>query len=368
LVLQILGNDSLGNPLAFLIFYLPIILFFLYGQRFQIWMMLSDISRALGKLKVMKDKGRKEVIDYISQMKPTYDPAERVDQFLEYFTIMPVDLDPAGIVRKLEHILLVRDERVRSEVKNLVPSADKVKTTVIENLLEVAGALNVIYKVVRHYYLLGKKTSSYVIIMQLQFLMPLILQEAEALVKALDSLKNSHPIGDGIGPLIVGRMMVGKEKKIIAKDTVLCEVEHLGRRLYLIKAEGPGGTVGQIGTALEKLIAEMGIKFDAIIMIDAALKLEGEKTGDIAEGVGAAIGGIGVDRFKIEEVATKFNIPLYAIVIKQSIVEAISTMRREIAEAAEKVRKLVDKIILDKTGEKTNIIVVGVGNTLGIGQ
>ncbi|MEM4312388.1 MAG: DUF1512 domain-containing protein [Nitrososphaerales archaeon] len=368
MVFQIAGNESLGNPLAFLIFYLPIILFFLYGQKFQLWMMLNDISRALGKLKVMRDKGRKEVIDYISVMKPTFDPAERVDQFLEYFTIMPVDLDPAGIIKKLEHILLVRDERMRSEVKNLVPSADKVKTTVIENLLEVAGALNVIYKIVRHFYLLGKKTSSYVVIMQIQFLMPLILQEAEALVKALDSLKNSHPIGDGIGPLIVGRMMLNSEKRVIAKDTILSEIDHLGRKVYLIKAEGPGGMVGQIGTALEKLVSEMGIRFDAIIMIDAALKLEGEKSGEVAEGVGAAIGGIGVDRFKIEEVATRFNIPLFAIVIKQSIVEAISTMRREIAEASEKVRKIIDKMILEKTKEGSNVIVVGVGNTLGIAQ
>ena len=36
-----------------------------------------------------------------------------------------------------------------------------------------------------------------------------------------------------------------------------------------------------------------------IITIDAALKLEGEDTGEVAEGIGAAIGGPGIERYKI---------------------------------------------------------------------
>ena len=60
-------------------------------------------------------------------------------------------------------------------------------------------------------------------------------------------------------------------------------------------------------------------KPDIIIMIDAALKLEGEETGSTAQGFGAAIGGIGTDRFKIEEVAAKHDIPIFAIVVRQSV-------------------------------------------------
>jgi hypothetical protein len=107
---------------------------------------------------------------------------------------------------------------------------------------------------------------------------------------------------------------------------------------------------------------------DAIIMVDAALKLEGEKTGEIAEGIGAAIGGIGVDRYQIEAVATKNGIPLYAIVIKQSLTEAISIMRKDIAETFDKVSKRVDRIIDEKTKKGDKILIVGVGNTFGVGQ
>ena len=44
-------------------------------------------------------------------------------------------------------------------------------------------------------------------------------------------------------------------------------------------------------------------------MIDAGLKLEGEMVGEVSEGIGAAIGGPGVDAYKIEEKLTKYKIP-----------------------------------------------------------
>jgi hypothetical protein len=199
-------------------------------------------------------------------------------------------------------------------------------------------------------------------------IMPQILQEADALINAVDAFKQAQPIGDGIGAMVVGKLMLHKEKRTIAKDMLLSESEYKNRALYLMKAEGPAGNVGQPGDAVEKLVNTMGVKVDSIVMIDAALKLEGEKTGDIAEGIGAAIGGIGVDRFKIEEAAVKNNIPLYAVVVKQSLVEAISVMKKEIAETVDKVLAVVYRIIEEKTKEGQGVLIVGVGNTLGVGQ
>jgi hypothetical protein len=370
-VLQVVPADSpLSNPLINLaLFYVPLILFMLYGQKFQTWMILNEISRSVSRLKVMKEKSRKETVDYITTTAGSSpDVTPRIDQFLEYFTIMPVDIDPSGVMKKLEHIVTLRDERVRTEIRKIAPSADPVKASTMENMIEAATALNYIYKIVRHFYLLGKRTTSIYVLVQLQMIMPMILQEADALIGAIDAFKQIQPIGDGIGPMIVGKSMMAAEKKAIAKDTVYSEADYKGRKLFLLKAEGPGGNVGQPGTAIQKMIEEMNVKLDFVIMIDAALKLEGEKTGEIAEGIGAAIGGIGVDRFKIEDVATKHSIPLYAIVVKQSIVEAISVMKKEIADSAEKVQALVNRIIEEKTKEGERVLVVGVGNTLGVGQ
>ncbi|MGQ9718889.1 MAG: DUF1512 domain-containing protein [Nitrososphaerales archaeon] len=362
----LLGDQSW---LSLLIFWVPFIILIFYGQKIQMWTALSQISRDLNKLKLMRERSRKEAIDFVVNFNKTQDNVtEKIDQFLDYFTLLPVDLDPAGIMKKIEHIMNVKDDRVRAEIKRLIPSASDIQASNVENILEVATALNLVYKVVRHYYLLGKKTMSPYYVVQLQMALPIILQEAEALMGAIDAFKLSHPIGDGIGAMVVGKMMADREKRVIAKDTIMSEMEYKGRNLYLIKAEGPGGNVGQPGNAMTRLIEEMGTKVDAIIMIDAALKLEGEKTGEVAEGVGAIIGGIGVDRFKIEEVASKHNIPLYAIAIKQSIVEAISVMKKEIAETMDKAAGIINRVIEEKTKEGDRVVIVGVGNTVGISQ
>lgn len=363
------------------------LVFMLYGQRLQVYMALGDIGRGLNKLKLMKDKSRKEAIDYLVNVgKAPKDPTERVDQFLDYVTIMPVDIDPQGLVSKIDHVVSTNNDRVRAEVSNLlgqtsqvtvsVPetsvqvtgSPNPVTVSISENLLEVASSLNLIHKIVRHYYLLGKKTNSYFTLIQLQMIMPMIIQEADALLNAVDSFKVGQPVGDGIGAAIASRYMVGKEKRIVAKDTIMATSEYKGRKLYVLKAEGPMGYVGQPGVAIKKVVEEMGVKPSAIIMIDAALKLEGEKTGEIAEGVGAAIGGIGVEKFQIEEVATNHKVPLYAILVKQSILEAITVMRKEIAEASEKVQQVLNRVIEEKTKEGDEVLIAGIGNTLGVAQ
>ncbi len=369
LQIQAPGDNILNNPIAFLVFYAPFLFFVFYGQRFQAWMILNDVSRSLGRLKIMKERARKETIEHIkASFKPEKDPTARIDQFLEYFTIMPVDLDPNGIVRKIEHLVNVRNERVRNEVASLSSVADPIQTTVAENVIEVSSSLNFLFKVIRHYYLLGKRTKSFFILVQVQMVMPIIMEMADALMSALGALKSLQPLGDGIGPMVVGRLMVGQKKVAIAKDTVMSQSEYNGRYLYLLKAEGPGGNVGEVGTAIDKIVQDMKVQPSAVVMIDAALKLEGEKTGEVAEGIGAAIGGIGVDRFKIEEVASKNNIPLYAIVIKQSISDAISTMKKDIAESADKVLNLVHRVIDEKTKPGETLIIVGVGNSLGVSQ
>ena len=97
-----------------------------------------------------------------------------------------------------------------------------------------------------------------------------------------------------------------------------------------------------------------------------ALKLEGEKTGEISEGIGAAIGGIGTERYKIEEEATKFDIPVYAIVVKQSIQEAVTTMKKEISDAVEPVLERIKRLIIERTKEGELVLVAGIGNTAGI--
>src|SRR5918911_1093998 len=191
------GSDSSSNPFMYILWFAPIFILMIYGQKLQSWMILGDISKSLTKLKTMKEMSRKEAIDYIkTSVKPSADPSEKIDKFLEYFAIMPVDLDPNGIIGKLDHIMRTKDERIRTEIKRMADGISDTDVSHTENILEAATALNMIYKVVRHFYLLGKRTTNMLVLVQLQMVMPILLQEAEALQNAIGAFKKGQPIGD----------------------------------------------------------------------------------------------------------------------------------------------------------------------------
>jgi hypothetical protein len=362
------GGDSISSILS-MVFYVIFIVFVFYGQRIQMYVMIREVEGSLYKLKYIKEEGRKITIATIKEIgKPQTDPSARVDRYLEYFTIQPQSMDPAGIVYKLDHILDVRDTRLKDEVKIMAPESDEVQINNLENTLEAAMALNYIYKVVRHFYIQGKKTLSLYIIMQLQMILPLVMKEAEAYASALKAFADGQPIGDGAGPLAAAKLMHGYKTRKVPKDCVVASVPIEGRTAFIIKAKGPGGNVGKPGEAVKAVIDENKGKISSVIMIDAGLKLEGEMVGEVAEGIGAAIGGPGVDQFKIEEAVVKYKIPLNAVVIKEDIGDAVSPMRKEIADSVDKVIERVKNVVLERTKEGDKLIIVGVGNTIGVGQ
>ena len=364
-----LGGSSDWTTYLSLISYLFFIVLIFYGQRIQMYVMIREVENSLHKLKYIKEEGRKNAIEAIKEIgKPTTDPSARVDRYLEYFTISPQSMDPAGIVYKLDHILDVRDTRLKDEVKLMAPASDEVQVNNLENTLEAAMALNFIYKVVRHYYIQGKKTLSLYVIMQLQMILPMVMKEAEAYASALKAFAYGQPIGDGAGPLVVAKLMHGYEIRKLPKDCVMATVPIEGRTALIIKAEGPGGNVGKPGDAVEAVIEENEGKIANVIMIDAGLKLEGETLGEVAEGIGAAIGGPGVDQYKIEEKLTKYHIPINAVIIKEDIGDAVSPMRKEINDSVDKVIERVKAVILERTKEGDKVIIVGVGNSIGVGQ
>ena len=361
-------GDSISQILSIL-FYVVFIVFLFYGQRIQMYVMIREVEGSLFKLKYIKEEGRKTAIETIKEIgKPQTDPSTRVDRYLEYFTISPQNMDPSGIVYKLDHILDVRDTRLKDEVKLMAPASDEVQINNLENTLEAAMALNFIYKVVRHYYIQGKKTLSLYIIMQLQMILPLVMKEAEAYASALKAFAYGQPIGDGAGPLVAAKLMHGYESRKVPKDCVVATVPLEGRTALIIKAEGPGGNVGKPGDAVKAVVDENDGKIASVIMIDAGLKLEGEMVGEVAEGIGAAIGGPGVDQYKIEDAVVEHQIPINAVIVKEDIGDAVSPMRKEIADSIDKVIERVKNVILERTKEGDKVIIVGVGNTIGIGQ
>jgi hypothetical protein len=87
--------------------------------------------------------------------------------------------------------------------------------------------------------------------------------------------------------------------------------------------------------AIKQIMEQNEGKISLAILIDAAGKLEGEKTGEVAEGVGALIGGPEVDKYKIEEITVKRRVPVDAIVVKESFKEAIGPFNNRLSKAAD---------------------------------
>ena len=357
------------NTIISLLMYLSFILFMFFGQKIQVRLMLFELDGVVKRLEYMKNDAKLLSLKTLKEIgKSKEDPTPELNVMLEQFLIPPEGMDPAGIVWKLDHLLDVREMKFKDDVKRIAPEADESQINNLENLIEASQALNTIYRIVQHYYLLGKRTSSFYIIFQIQMVLPLIMQEAEALVAAGRAFSQGQPIGDGAGALVAAKLMQGKEKRKVSKDVVVAETLIEGRRVISLKAEGPGGNVGKPGDAIRQIIEENGGKIAMVVMVDAALKLEGDKTGEISEGVGAAIGGLGTERFKIEEEVVKHKTQVYAIIIKESIQEAIAPMKKEIFEGAELALARIRKLILDRTKEGETVIVAGIGNTVGIGQ
>jgi len=342
--------------------------FIVFGQQLQYFISIGSVSQAVNRLMLMKDKATQETLDYVVAGKPPGDSSKKLAQLIEFVTLMPETLDPAGVVPKMQQVVRNSDVRVRSEIQRLMGVDDPVRVSAAQNMVEFTSSLTTIYKVVRHYYLTSRKTRSYFTLVQLQASMPQIMEMAEALSAATRSVAKALPIGDGLGALVASRLMGGAPKQSIARDTVLSKTAYKGRTLYVVKAEGPMGYVGEPDVAIRKVVEEMKVELSAIIMADAALKLEGEKTGEVVEGMGAAIGGIGTEKFGIEEVAARHSIPIYAILVKESQVEALTAMRKEIAEASQAVLDATTAVIEQRTKEGDSVLFAGVGNTLGIGQ
>jgi len=123
------GDDS--NPLLMLIWILPIILFVFYGQRIQLKVTSGEIKKGIKKLDLYRIEARTELIEYVKKsMNPPEDPTKKIDRFLDYFTIMPVDMDPTGIVDKVRHTVRAREDFSRKHVKSLSPGIDETGVTV----------------------------------------------------------------------------------------------------------------------------------------------------------------------------------------------------------------------------------------------
>jgi hypothetical protein len=362
ILFQLIGaGDNWMSWLFFLVFWG---IFFFFYPRLMLTQIMWKIERTAEELEEMAAETKTFMVGQVSK-KPDKKLRDSVANFFEFFVITPVSLDPYGVVKKFELVIQNEKERFHYFVNQVAPHMNEEQKANTE--MGLAGGIEMysIAKIIRHYVELIKQTKSYQIALIIQMQLPLVERIAKSIYEGTKSLARGEPVGDGIGPLVTATIVGTKKTHEIEEDILMAEVSLENRRCFVMKARGPGGRLGRPGRAVEKIVKQH--KIARIITIDAAAKLEGEKTGSIAEGVGVAMGGPGVERSYIEDIAVKNNIPLDSIIVKMRPEEAIVPMRKEIKDAVPGVlERIKDSLGRTKKGEA--VVIVGVGNTSGVGN
>jgi hypothetical protein len=166
--------------------------FFAYGQRIQSSLALFGVRRKLNRLESFRNTAHSRLLELILPYSVNRTEAENeLDRLESSFMITPANMDPAGIVGKLEYVLNTYDERLKSDVRRLVNGAPEVQINNLTNLLEVSIGLESMFRVVRHYYLQSKKQGGLMALAQLQMSLPSIMEEAEAYNSAIEACSSS---------------------------------------------------------------------------------------------------------------------------------------------------------------------------------
>ncbi|MFW9902306.1 MAG: DUF1512 family protein, partial [Candidatus Thorarchaeota archaeon] len=251
------------DPVSLIISLLWLVLIFIsmfYGQKIQAWKASKEIQTALEKLKKWNDEC-KEILntnfkEFADKTKTQKDLLLELEDFITFVTIEPVSLDPYGIIPKFDHVVDVRDNRFKEEVELLAPNADTVQRSNLENLLEATMAIDFIYRLIRHYLILGKKSKSMILLLQISYQLGLIMSMAKAYYHAAKAFSEGSPIGDGLGPLVAASFIRDVsdndiEAEEISRDTIVQELTFEDRTIFVVRAKGPGGTVGKPGKAIK---------------------------------------------------------------------------------------------------------------------
>jgi len=347
--------------------FLLILLFTGGNQKIQMKLWSIDIRNKLKIIRKYLEDDQRKIENYMRNLGMDA-PSILVKRIINYFTIEPVDIEPTDIIKRMDHLIQTSERTIKKIIADQLPDVGVYERSLVETGLAIISVINSIYKVVLHYLLTSEKEHNWVLLMQLQLIMPQILRLVETYHESLDPFLHGKPIGDTAGAYVAYRLV--EEGEIIShkivEDTSIFEVRLDDRRIYVIKAKGPGSNVGRPGIVLAQLVEELKGNVDLVITVDAALKLEGEKRGEIAEGVGAAIGDPGPEKIAIERATTKYGIPLKALVIKMGLDDAINAMKKEIYEACERTYEYVRKLIKEMTKPSSTVIVAGIGNTIGV--
>ncbi|WP_456481309.1 DUF1512 family protein [Methanopyrus sp.] len=343
-------------------FIISIILFWLLIRVYYQVVLFRRIEGEVERIRKIDEKVQRMVV---RRAKCDREEAETlVQRAANLFVVQPVQLDPHGIIERLENVIERSEDKFRSYARVLTGKRDGVEVNNMSMALTCVFSIHVIAQYLRHLLLSAKKTNNLQLLLLITMLLPTFKQFVKSNYEGAKAFLECVPIGDSVGPMVAARLIGDSPVREVEKGTVAAEKELDGRRLVIVKARGPGGNLGRLGRAVKKLVKEYG-DVSKIITIDAALKLEGERTGKVSEGVGVAMGDPGHESYKIEQIAADEGIDLDAVAIKMSATEAVMPMPKSVVDAVEEAAERALELAKEAPEDST-VIIVGVGNTVGV--
>ncbi len=372
------------NDFLTIFFIVILLLVFFYGQNFQGWLAGRQLKNALKKLEKAKNYGidliKAAIQPHRSELVNDQDLRQFIIKMLEFFVIEPSNIDPP-IFTKIHFLEARKEIRFNELIQQFLPDINELTLSRIAVLFSTTTEINHIFRKVRHNLIVGEKTKSYWYLLQSASEITQTMLTAQAYQTALTSFTKDYPIGDSIGPLVIHRFVrdqMGDNAHECESNQVLGfiysqEVGYIDRKCVCLRAKGPEIHVGRPGLAVGEVLKNNPnvSQIRLIITIDAISRLEGEIPGTIAQGLGVALGsqkGKNIDKYQIEEMALNHHppIPLEAIVCRASFEEAVSPMIDPIKNAVPKIVRRLKQIIRTQTQKGDIVLIVGIGNSIGV--
>ncbi len=350
------------DPLRILLSLVTLVLFFLLLPKLMIYTSLAKMKRSLLKMQNYA-KDSEELFLKAVMARPTKAIKESLIPMKNLVIVPPTDLDPYGIIQKLEHLLDGSETKIKNYIEKIAPKKSKDEKANLAMAFKGVYGAHQLYVIMRHFTKLIEKTNNYQLGAAIQMFLPMYEEVSKSQKDATVAFVKALPIGDSIGPFVAASF-ISKKPKEVAEDIILSTEKVGGKKLLVLKSNGPGSRLGKYGDAVKKLIKTE--KIEEIITVDAGLRFEGEETGTVVEGIGVLMGGPGVEKYKIEQAATEAKVPLEGFIVKMSAPQASEAMSKKVYEGGKKAVKSVEKQI--KESEAKTILLIGVGNTVGVGN
>src|SRR3989344_6742931 len=145
-------GDLVSTIVWFLLFF---VMMFLY-PKLMISQTIWQLEKSAAELEALDARAQSITLRKISKS-PSKEQRAAVKRFMEFFAVGPVDLDPAGIIRKIDLVSRRADYKFKYFVSQIAPKFSMEEQSNIKNAIAGAMTAHQIANIVRHFLETVKK-------------------------------------------------------------------------------------------------------------------------------------------------------------------------------------------------------------------